>query len=135
MRRSLRILAAVALGATLACQLDDHLGPDPTKGPGALQLRLTTPNGDDGALLLSISGGPIDSITSPQLEIAALEMARGEFRVLIRGPIRGGAVARLWVPDRGDRSAYVFTVVEAVGRTSYARRDVGEYTATVGLDQ
>ena len=134
MRRPLRILAAAALSAIAACQMDDKItGPDPARGPGALEVQLATPNADDGALLLTLSGGPVDSVTSGTFEVAALETAAGAYRVLIRGPIHGGAVARLWVPERGDRSAYVVSVTEAVGRTSYARQDVAGYVVTVGL--
>ena len=133
MMRSLRVLAAAALRAIAACQLDDRIiGPDPARGPGALDVQLTTPNADDGALLLAFTGGPVDSVTSPEFEVAALETARAEYRVLIRGAIHGGAVARLWVPERGDRSAYVVSVTQAVGRSTYARHAVDGYEVTLG---
>ena len=135
MNRSLRLIAAAMTGLILGCQADDQVaGLDPARGPGALEIRLVTPNAEDGALLLTLSGGPVDSITSAAFEIVSLESAPREYRVLVRGAIHSGTVARLWVPERENQSAYVASVAEAVGRASYARRDVAGYAVSVGLN-
>ena len=132
MKRLLRFLGISAAIAGAGCQTDRVAGPAPTHGPGALDARLTTPNSDDGALLVELRGGPIDSITSSSYEIAALESDSGMYRVLVRGAIDGGALLRVWVPERSDRTAYVVSVVDAVGRVSYNRRDVTNYAVSVG---
>ena len=135
MNRSLRLIAAAMTGLILGCQADDQVaGLDPARGPGALEIRLVTPNAEDGALLLTLSGGPVDSITSAAFEIVSLPVSANDHRVLIRGALRSGIVARLWVPERENQSAYVVSVTEAVGRTSYARRDVAGYAVSVGLN-
>jgi len=116
----------------LGCERE-VLAPERALGPGPLELQIATPNADDGALLLAVSGGPVDSVTSAEFEVASLEVSAGDYRVLIRGALHGGPVARLWVPDRGRGSAYVASVAQAVSRATYERREVAGYTVTVDL--
>jgi hypothetical protein len=135
MMRLLRFLGVSAAIAGAGCQTDRIAGPAPRHGPGALDARLTTPNSDDGALLVELHGGPIDSITSTRYEVAALQSDSGEYRVLVRGAIDGGALLRVWVPERSDRTAYVMSVLDAVGRVNYDRRDVTKYAVNVGAER
>jgi hypothetical protein len=130
MKGTLIILATALLGLTLGCEPDRVAGLD---GPGALELRLVSLNSDDGAIVVSLRGGPIDSITGIGIEAAAVEFTPGAFTLLLRGTIRSGAIARVWVPEVGDAAAYDVAVVQAASRDTYVRRDTREYA--VSLDR
>ena len=64
-------LPALALGVvvTLASCGGEELPPGPPpppSGPGFLQVLLETPRTNDGALLITLSGGPLDSLRVSQ---------------------------------------------------------------------
>ncbi len=126
MKRSLRFLTIVACSVVLGCERE-VAGPERVLGPGPLELQVATPNADDGALLLAVSGGPVDSVTLSEFEVTALEVAAGDYRVLIHG----GSIARVWVRDRGTRSAYVASVAQAVSRSTYERRAIAGYAVII----
>jgi hypothetical protein len=125
MNRTLRVLAlATAVG--VACH-SDLMGPIPTNGPGAVALRLTIPHAGEGALVIAVSGGPLDSVRAAGLDIAWLESAPNTYGVLLRGALQDGATLELWVPDRAQAAAYVATVTQAVRGDTYERWNVEGY--------
>jgi hypothetical protein len=130
MKGSLRLLMLAGCVAVLGCE-GDILASPRELGPGPLDLQVATPNADDGALLIAIRGGPVDSVTSPEFAVTALEVSEGEYRLLIRGAIHSGLVARLWVPDRRARLAYIASMAQAVSGSTYQRRALAEYSVTV----
>lgn len=129
MKQAPILLAIPLLGLTLGCQADRLAG---SGGPGAFELRLVSPNADDGAMVVSLGGGPVDSVTGIGVDVVAVEYAPGRFTLLVRGAIRSGAIGRVWVPEVSDVAAYAVAVVQAASRTDYARRDTREYVASLG---
>jgi hypothetical protein len=131
--RSLTILSATALVAIFAgaCSKDGPTGPS----AGALSLSLTTPNADDGAVLLAVSGGPVDSITAAGgykvYGGAAAAPAGAPLRVIVRGDLAAGTIARVWVPDVGAVGSYRVTIEQAAARATYQQRAVAGYAGTV----
>lgn len=126
MNHTLRVLAlATAVG--VACH-SDLTGPIPPVGPGALEMRLTVPHTGDVALVIAVTGGPLDSVTAPGCEVAWLESTPDTYGVLVRGALRDGATLELWVPDRAQAAAYVARVTQAVEGDSYQRVAVEGYT-------
>jgi hypothetical protein len=130
MRSLLRGIAVC--GVVVACDRE-ILGPDRTLDPGPLDLQMVTPSANDGAALLTISGGPIDSVTSSRFEVSAFQVSADTYRVLVRGPIHTGSVFRVWVPDRAALSAYAGVVEQVVDARTYTRRPVSGYAAIVQL--
>lgn len=128
MNRSSRVLALAATVAAIACA--DLVGPTPLRGPGPVNFRLTIPHQGDGALLITVAGGPLDSVTAVGVEVAWMETAHDEVGVLVRGVLRDGAIVRLWVPERGIADGYVATIAQAVDLVSYQRRDLVGYALT-----
>ena len=124
-------LAALAALAAGACSKDGPTGPS----AGALSLSLTTPNADDGAVLLAVSGGPVDSITAAGGNKvyggAAAAPAGTPLRVIVRGDLAAGTIARVWVPDVGAVGAYRVAVEQAAARATYQQRAVAGYAGTV----
>ncbi|MGH7752498.1 MAG: hypothetical protein ACREN5_06755, partial [Gemmatimonadales bacterium] len=89
-----RLLMLVAIGACGG----DGTGPEPAT-PGRLSLRLTTPNSDDGAVLLEVSGGQIDSVVAAGYRLRATGPGANSRRVVVTGTLASGPVASIWVPD------------------------------------
>ncbi|HKG94518.1 MAG TPA: hypothetical protein VKA84_21570 [Gemmatimonadaceae bacterium] len=123
--------ALLLLLPVAACSKDAPTGPT----RGALSLGLTTPNADDGAVLLAIDGGPVDSVTAVGAYRvyggAAGAPAGTPLRVIVRGTLAAGPVARVWVPDVSAVGAYRVTVEQAAARTTYGQRSVSGYAGTV----
>lgn len=128
MNRTLRVFA-IATAAGIACH-SDLTGPAAPSGPGAVELRLTVPQDGEGALVIAVSGGPLDSVSAAGWEIAWLESGPNTYGVLLSGALRDGATLELWVPDRAQAAAYVATVTQAVTSDTYQRGDVAGYAIT-----
>jgi hypothetical protein len=122
----MRGMRAVAFaGAVLMSGLSCDLVTGP-KGPtaGSLQVRLTTPNADDGAIIFVVSGGTIDSVTrAAGSSYQVLAAVGSQTKVLVRGTIGAGAIAQIWVPDVSV--AYAAQVQQAASRTYVQRTDAG----------
>ena len=106
-----RVALALIL-AMLACH-DDDKTVEPT-GPGVLELVLTTPNTDDGAVLLTIDGA-VDSVQATAYVTFATASPTGA-RVVVTGDIAGGVIARLYVPDVSAADQYLPQLVEVAQR-------------------
>ena len=100
---------------------------DPAAGSnaGALEVVLHSSRPDDGAVLLSVDGGPIDSIGSAGYRLYSARF-RGQLRVIVSGDLRPGPIARLWIPDGRLRQAYAAMVRQVAGR-DYSLREPGGY--------
>ncbi len=122
-----RVLVALAI---VACE-SEPLAPDhqTASGPGVVALRLSMPHGGPGALMISVSGGPVDSIFAVHrdLDIAWLETGPNTYGVLVRGPLRDGLTIRLAVPDRAQAAGYLATITQAVDGASYQRLNLTGY--------
>lgn len=115
MKGRLWILAAAALlldGA--ACAGD----PGSPAQPGTLRVSLTTPNTDDGAIVFEVSGRAIDTITvmSASYRLFTYRIGSTAVRAVLAGPVAGGTLAILKVPDVGAAASYTATVTEVVDR-------------------
>jgi hypothetical protein len=121
-RRShlLRLVFALSLGS---CSKEPSA---PTAA--ALDLQLTTPAGDDGAVLLTISGGPVDSVEAPGLVLHVNRRALNATRVIVLGDIGPGRLARIHIPDGRQSSRYSVLINQVAARHSYAQRDPAAYT-------
>lgn len=125
MRPVLRSMWLAAAVAAVACA--DVASP---KGPGPVSLRLTLPPDGGEAVLVAISGGPVDSVTAAGLDALWLKTGVDEYALLLRGALRDVADVRLWVPDPEYALTYVAVVTQAIGH-DYQRRDPAGYGVTV----
>jgi hypothetical protein len=106
-------------------------GPMETPMPGPLNLRLTTPNGDDGAILFDVTGGAIDSIAREGFRVVASAPGTSPRRAIINGNLAAGTVARIWVRDVNKVGSYSATIREVAARGTYALRDLQGYRIEV----
>jgi hypothetical protein len=132
------VKARSALALTLAvgvwgCGGNDGIGPPPPppNAPGALTFDVTTPADlEDGALLITVSGGPVDSVSGMgTYEVFHTVTATGA-RAMIFGAIGDGPLMRVWVPDLSQAAAYGVQVEEGAVRGTYAIVEAGSYTVT-----
>lgn len=125
--RARTTLMLLFITAAMSCDT----GTEP-KGPqaGPLSVVLTTPNADDAGILFVVSGAKIDSITTAQgTTYQLLSSTEAQPRVLVRGSLVSGTIARIWVPD--VKAAYTAAVREVAAKTTYAQRATNGYTLTV----
>lgn len=98
---------------------------------GVLTLRLAGATGNEGAVVVIVSGGTVSSVDAPaSFQVAANTDGAGT-HVMVVGNLAAGAIATITVPDVSLASAYVATVVQAADRTSFALLDPVRYQVTV----
>jgi len=129
MRHGMAALALVL--AILACH-DDDKTVAPT-GPGVLDVVLTTPNPDDGAVLLTVDG-VVDSVQGAPYVIFSTASGTGA-RIVVTGDVVGGVIARLYVPDVGSADQYLAYLDEVAQRGTYALRSPTAYSLELRIER
>ena len=124
MSRRLRLLVAGLLSIG---------GCSEPPGPSAatLQLALATPAQDDGAVLFTISGGPVDSIDVSDYQLYSNRVDANTLRVIVTGALKPGVIARIHIPDQSRIADYSGTMNQVAARASYAQRDPAGYGLTL----
>lgn len=128
--------AAVGLAALMVtCGGDSDNGgtapPVDMRNPGFVTLTLSTPNANDGALLLTLSGGVVDSLTASVGDLFFAQTGSTTFRIMVAGTITDGVIGRFWVPDRRNVSQYLASVEQAAVRGTYQQQDVTGYSLSI----
>jgi hypothetical protein len=98
---------------------------------GTLEVNLATPHADDGGLLLTIAGGPIDSIESAGNQLYTSKGEADSLRLIIAGQLTAGTIARIHIPDTRQAASYSAAVVQAAARAPYMQRDPASYSITL----
>jgi hypothetical protein len=128
--------AAMAFLLT-ACGANTGTGPSnnaapPTPTPGWLTVQLTTPNTNDGAVQLRVTGPSIDSIATDDRYRGVGQANASSADVIITGSIAGGTVARFRVPDVNRAASYDARVIAAAQRSTWALRpSLSDYRAVI----
>jgi hypothetical protein len=115
--------AGMAILATTVAHSSGCSGEPSEPVSGTLQVDLTTPFTDDGALLFTVTGGRVDSVEtlySSRPDAVTLE-------VILTGDLRSGTIARMHIPDGRLAAQYSVKVIQAAARVSYAQRDPVAY--------
>ncbi len=134
--RPIKSGAVVLAAITLACGGDSNnggTGPPDVSNPGFVNVTLSTPNSNDGALLLRLSGGTMDSLTASSGSIFFAETGTNVFRVMVAGTIANGPIVRFWMPDRRNVSQYLATLEQAAARSTYEQQSIGGYSLSIAL--
>lgn len=118
--------------ALVACGGSPTGANDPTPGaPGWLSVELTTPNTDDGAVQLRISGPAIDSVKAASPYNGFGQASGSSADLVLAGTIQTGTVAHFRVGDVNRAGQYSVTVTAAAQRGSYALRSTNGYRTSV----
>ena len=105
---------------------------DPGVRSGRLVVRLTTPNGDDEALLFAVSGA-VDSVSAALGSLQLFTRRVDDSTVLgaVVGPLDNGAIVTLHVPDTSAAGVYSVTVLEVADHDDALRSSLAGYALTV----
>ena len=126
MNRRLGSLLLAGVSALVACS-HDTIGPS----AGTLTVNLASPNSDDGAVLFTISGGPIDSVASPGHQIYSARLDASTLRLIVTGDVASGTIATIYLADMRLASSYSATVNQVAARASYGQHDPASYIVTL----
>ena len=99
---------------------------------GALTLTLRASGGNDGALVLVVSGGPVSRVTPLTAYQATSTTDAAGTHILLVGNLTAGPLATLTIPDQGRAGAYVVTVQQVADRTTFALIDPVRDTVSLG---
>ena len=128
MRWTRVVVSLGILVAGLGCGGDNATGPK----AGTATVSLTTPNGDDGIVLLTLTGPGMSNIqsASSSYKVYWRVESPGEVRAIVVGNLASGAVLTASVDDVGKIGQYGGTVVEAASRTDVVRGSTTGYGVT-----
>ncbi len=93
-------------------------------GPTRLYVVIDASPTTAGAMVLTISGGPVSGIAAPGGELTHITDARGT-HVLIAGPLVEGELLSFDIPDASAARAYIATVDQVADSRTYALLDAG----------
>jgi len=121
-------LAAAVLLAAVACS--DSTTP-PT--PGVVTLSLVTPNADDGAMALVLTGPGITSIASGSGAYAVYwrVVSPMEARVIVVGDLSNGVLATAQVAEANRLTGYHVGILEVATRSDAVRASTAGYAITL----
>jgi len=125
----LAVVLSVALGA-VAC----GGGADGGQSAGAGDLLVTYFQGgpEPGALLLTITGGPVTDVkaTGGQ-QVSFSSPFTGTTKVVVLGTLTNGDLLKVTVPDVTQATSYTAHVEQAADKSTFGLLDPGRYTLTV----
>lgn len=128
MRHRLVLLFPIVL---LACGESSGPNPGPTPpDPGHVRIMLHAPDGQTGAIRITVTGPGVDSLTASGFLSYSSRITNDQVRALILGDLVSGVIGRVRVPDRNRLGDYGVTVEEVATR-SYAQRAATQYTVTL----
>lgn len=116
------------LGLGLGCGGSDSTGPV----AGTVTVSLVTPNADDGAVLLTLTGPNLANAKSASsaYRLYWRLVSPGEVRAIVVGNLTAGAVLTVDVDDVGKVGQYNGSVVEAASRSDVVRASAAGYGVT-----
>jgi hypothetical protein len=107
--------------------LDGCFGQPSAPVAAALQVSLSTPLNDDGALLFTVTGGRVDSVDAPGYTLYTSRPDPATLQVILTGNVSPGIVAHLHIPDERVAWQYSATVSQVAARATYIERDPASY--------
>ena len=120
--RSWLVVVVGALGMLNGCS------GQPSAPVGAtLQVSLSTPFNDDGALLFTVTGGRVDSVDAAGYTLYSSRTDPTTLRVILTGDLSPGIVAHVHIPDERGASQYSATISQVAARETYIERDPASY--------
>jgi hypothetical protein len=117
------LLLLGTMSAVVGCSHDTN---EPTAG--TLKVSLASPSSDDGAVLFTVSGGPVDSVAASGHQLYSARLDANTLRVVVLGDLVSGTLATIYIADNRLASSYSATVNQVAARVSYAQRDPASYS-------
>jgi hypothetical protein len=121
-----RLLAA-AIGLLAAC----GEGAEPSRA-GVLTVALVEATNDAGALLLTISGGTVESVSAAGgQQVSYSTPAAGTTRVVVLGTLQTGDLLKIQVPDTSRVADYTARIDQVADKVTFALLDPSAYSLSV----
>lgn len=98
---------------------------------GVLNVKLSSLHGDEGAVLLTIKGGPVESVEAVSGIVHSAQLDANTLRVVVTGNLTSETIARVRIADATQASRYVAVINQVATRSTYALRDPGLYVITI----
>ena len=92
-----------------------------------LQVSLSTPYNDDGAVLFTVTGGRVDSVDAAGYTLYTSRTDPATLQVILTGDLSPGIVAHVHIPDERGASQYSATISQVAARETYIERDPASY--------
>lgn len=125
MRR--RRLLAAAIGLLAAC----GNGSQPSRA-GELTVGLFEAGNDAGAILLTISGGTVESVRAAGgQQVSYSTPAAGTTRVVVLGTLQTGDLLKIQVPDTSQVADYTARIDQVADKVTFALLDPSAYSLSV----
>lgn len=119
---------ALLLGAALGC----GDGGQPPSPAGDLSISYFQGGPRAGAILFTISGGPVEQVTAENSELVSFASpAPGTTRVVVTGDLGTGTLLRVRVPDLSQAGNYTVRVDQVADRITFSLIDPGPHTLTI----
>lgn len=118
------------LAPALGCGSDNAVAPKPEGG--SVTVSLTTPNTDDGAVLVALFGPGFTNIqpASASYRVYSLTASPTEVRILVVGDLSTGALLSLDIGDAAKIAEYHGTVIQAASRDDIVHTVSTDYDLT-----
>ncbi|MGH7732144.1 MAG: hypothetical protein ACREOE_00215 [Gemmatimonadales bacterium] len=119
---ALAILAAAGCGSST----------NPTGGT-TVHATLATPHSDDGAVMFTVHGPGIDTVTFPVAYSGYYRRSADHdtVTVIVAGHVANGVLADLTVPGGSSASNYVALVTQVAQRSTFVQRLLSGYSVVV----
>ncbi len=123
--RSVALLLAAALPWSSGC--GDDPGPTGPQG-GILEVSLTTPNADDAAMVLRLTGPGISQVRASEGgNYLHLVESGSEVIVVLVGDLPAGGIVRFSVPDVEAVDSYGAAILEVADESNALRASLSGY--------
>jgi hypothetical protein len=122
-------IPVLAIGLLAAC----GGGQQPSRA-GELTVAFFETANDAGALLLTISGGAVESVTAPGgQQISFSTPAAGTTRVVVLGTLQTGDLLKIRVPDTSQVAAYTARLDQVADKTTFSLLDPSQPAYSLGI--
>jgi hypothetical protein len=126
-RELLYLLAGVF---SLACS-GDAGGEDTGPEPGTLGVTFVSPNSDDGAVMVQVTG-MIDSVVAvPPYRLLSARPSTEVTRVIVTGDLGDGLLFRVYVPDIAGTGSLGMEIMQVAQQGTYSQRSLAGYGLVV----
>jgi hypothetical protein len=98
---------------------------------GSLEVRLNSPNTDDGAALFTVTGGPVETVDAVLGTVYTAKVDGNTTRVVIAGSLTSGPIARVRIADVSHAVLYSVQLNQLAVRSTYAPRALAGYTISI----
>jgi hypothetical protein len=133
MRIRLVALALVAAAGVTCKDEGPSNVPPPQPNPTSLVVALTTPNADDGALMVTVRGPGMATVVSSSASYLVFSnlTVQNQARVIAVGDLKAGAVFTVAVAGANPLSDYSVTLDQVASRTDALRASLTNYKVTL----